>query len=134
MEVLINKTGNKTIVESARDHLWGTGVPLSDPDCLNTTKWTTQGILGELLEEIRDNYRKTNVGMILDQHAVPSIHCVSQTSEPLACNHTTANTHNIPVLQSHETAMVNTGEPSTSIDLDPAPADPKLKPTTFRET
>ena len=60
MEVLVTKTGNKTIVESARDRFWGTSVPLSDPDCLNSTKWVTQGILGELLEEIREDYRKQN--------------------------------------------------------------------------
>ena len=60
MDVLVNRTGNKTIVESARDRFWGTGVPLSDPDCFNNTKWVTQGILGELLEEIRDNYRRNS--------------------------------------------------------------------------
>ena len=52
METLVTRTGNKTIVECARDRYWGTGVPLNDPDCLNSTKWLSQGILGELLEEI----------------------------------------------------------------------------------
>ena len=61
LQTLVTKTGNKTIVECARDRFWGIGVPLADPDCLNTTKWlSNQGILGELLEEIRGEYRASS--------------------------------------------------------------------------
>ena len=38
MDALLNKTGMKRIVECASDRLWGTGMPLGDPDCLNPTK------------------------------------------------------------------------------------------------
>ena len=44
----------KRIVECASDRLWGTGVPLGDPECLDPTKWISQGILGQILEYIRE--------------------------------------------------------------------------------
>ena len=47
------ETEHKTIVESSYDYVWGTGVPLGDTDCLNTRKWRGQGLLGEILEEVR---------------------------------------------------------------------------------
>ena len=53
MDTLLYKTGSKRIVECASDKLWGTGVPLGDPDCLDPTKWTSQGIMGQILECIR---------------------------------------------------------------------------------
>ena len=52
MDILINKTGTKRIVECASDRLWGTGMPLNDPACLDHTKWISQGILGQILERI----------------------------------------------------------------------------------
>ena len=53
MDTLISKTGSKTIVECAADKLWGTGIPLNDPMCLDPQKWITQGIMGRILENIR---------------------------------------------------------------------------------
>ena len=52
MESLL-RTKNKTIVECAKDTLWGTGYALANDDCLISTNWHNQGILGEILEEIR---------------------------------------------------------------------------------
>ena len=52
-KILCEKTSTKTIVESANDRVWGTGTMLGNPDCLNRDKWINQGILGELLEEVR---------------------------------------------------------------------------------
>ena len=52
MSILQLKTGNKRIVECSNDNFWGIGVPINKPDCLDQSKWTTQGILGEILEEI----------------------------------------------------------------------------------
>ena len=46
--VLVN-TGNKRLVESSYDQLWGTGIPLSDPSCLDKSKWSSPGILSKLL-------------------------------------------------------------------------------------
>ena len=50
--VLVN-TGNKTLVESSYDQIWGTGIPLSDPACLDRTKWYNPGIMSKLLMDIR---------------------------------------------------------------------------------
>ena len=46
-------TGTKTIVECCRDRLWGTGIPLHEENCLDQRMWESQGILGEILQEIR---------------------------------------------------------------------------------
>ena len=53
-------TGEKTLVESSRDDIWGTGVPLFRWDCLNRTHWKGNGILGTLLVDIRDSLRHKN--------------------------------------------------------------------------
>ena len=57
MATLQLKTGAKRIVECTNDSFWGTGMPINKPDCLDQTKWTSQGILGEILEEIRQEGR-----------------------------------------------------------------------------
>ena len=54
MDTSLHKTGNKKIVECASDCLWGTGQPLGDPTCFDSSKWVSQGILGQILESIRD--------------------------------------------------------------------------------
>ena len=46
-------TGEKRIIECCNDKLWGTGVPLYDENCLKSSNWNSQGILGEILEETR---------------------------------------------------------------------------------
>ena len=57
MSTLLNKTGNKKIVECTNDRLWGMGIPLNKAECLDQSKWTGQGILGEILEEICHEFR-----------------------------------------------------------------------------
>ena len=56
-EVLTNRTRGKRIIECSKDPVWGCGMPLKDDDCLNSTKWTSQGIMGEMLEEIREELK-----------------------------------------------------------------------------
>ena len=41
-------------MECAKDSVWGCGVALQDEKCLIRTEWTTKGIMGEILEEIRE--------------------------------------------------------------------------------
>ena len=55
MDTLLRKTRQKTIVECTSDRLWGTGIPLNDPNCLDSSKWINQGIMGQILEGIRNN-------------------------------------------------------------------------------
>ena len=58
---LLKSTGNKMIVEACHDQHWGTGIPLKDKDCLNHEKWAGQGILGEVLCELRSELSVTNM-------------------------------------------------------------------------
>ena len=71
MDVLINCTQDKLIVECASDKVWGTGYALSKPDCLNKRKWVSQGILGEILTEIRDEEQQLRLhGMASSQQTI----------------------------------------------------------------
>ena len=47
-------TEDKILVESCYEKLWGTGIPLHHPDCLNKDKWINRGIMSEMLCEIRE--------------------------------------------------------------------------------
>ena len=51
--ILINKTSGKRIVECTKETPWGCGLALKDENCLVPTKWTSQGIMGSMLEDIR---------------------------------------------------------------------------------
>ena len=42
------------LAECTYDRLWGIGIPLNNQDLLKPSKWANQGILGEILEEIRE--------------------------------------------------------------------------------
>ena len=52
MQALL-ETDHKKLVECMHDGLWGSGIPLYQPNCLNQQLWKRQGILGELLQDIR---------------------------------------------------------------------------------
>ena len=54
-------TGDKTLVECGYDDHWGTGVPPSDKNCLDHERWCNQGILGEILMEIRTELHSSSV-------------------------------------------------------------------------
>ena len=54
MDALL-KTGNKTLVESSYDDVWGTGIPLSNRNCLVKEQWKSFGILGRILMNIRES-------------------------------------------------------------------------------
>ena len=53
LDTLINKTGNKKLVDCANDQLSANGIPLHSDTCLNQQQWISQGLLGKLLEDIR---------------------------------------------------------------------------------
>ena len=55
--MLINCTEAKTIVECTTDRVWGNGVPLGMDHCLDPEHWISQGLLGEILEEIRSELK-----------------------------------------------------------------------------
>ena len=47
------------LAESTFDKLWGTGLPLNDANALKPAYWANQGLLGEILIEIRDSTNST---------------------------------------------------------------------------
>ena len=53
LDILLNKTGKKTLVECTNDRLWANGIPLYSDTCLNQQRWISQGLLGKILEEVR---------------------------------------------------------------------------------
>ena len=68
-DILTNCTGTKTIVECTTDRLWGNGIPLSLDYCLDPDRWTSQGLLGEILEEIRSE--------LISPHAPHAPHAIT---------------------------------------------------------
>ena len=54
LAAFLKNTQDKTILECCYDRVWGNGCPLSDPNCINPNSYKSQGILGEMLEDIRD--------------------------------------------------------------------------------
>ena len=53
---LLKDTKNKTIIECTKEAVWGCGKALHEENCLVKTEWTQQGIMGEILEEIRQEF------------------------------------------------------------------------------
>ena len=53
----LKNTGDRTILECCYDKVWGNGIPLSDPNCINPSKYTNQGIMGTILERVRDDLK-----------------------------------------------------------------------------
>ena len=72
LDTLTRRTQNKTIVECAGDRLWGTGTALSEEGCLNRDRWTTQGILGRILERIRSEFATSGLTTELAATAQPT--------------------------------------------------------------
>ena len=93
MDTLIEKTRSKKIVECANDRLWGTGVNLNCDDYLNPEKWISPGILGKILEGIRDSNLQNRVA----DSAVPPEYTGNKTAEAM-------QTENKP---NHETSAVD---------------------------
>ena len=56
LKLSLLKTKGKKLVECSLDEIWGTGVPINDQQALNSDRWINQGILGKILEEIRNEY------------------------------------------------------------------------------
>ena len=48
------ETGDKMLVECTKDNVWGNGYPLGHPNSLRSQTWKSKGVLGIILEEIRD--------------------------------------------------------------------------------
>ena len=57
LSTMLLNTGDLKLIESSKDQDWGTGIPIHDDRCLLQEHWAHQGILGEILEEIRTSLK-----------------------------------------------------------------------------
>ena len=53
---LIN-TGDRNLAEATKEKLWGCGVGLFEDGCLDSSRWRSRGIMGDILISIRDALR-----------------------------------------------------------------------------
>ena len=51
----LKNTGTKTLLKCCYDDIWGNGIPLSNPNCINPAEFKHQGILGSMLGQVRDH-------------------------------------------------------------------------------
>ena len=79
LRLYLLNTGEKRIIESCSDKLWGTGIQLHDKNCLNPSYWNSQGILGEILKNIR-----TSIHDIIGTNIIPSPKLPQTASSPSA--------------------------------------------------
>ena len=52
MAALLNNR-TKKLVEYSYNDLWGTGIPMSNPNALDETRWKSPGLLGKILMSVR---------------------------------------------------------------------------------
>ena len=57
---LLLSTGTRKIVEASRDRDWGCGLSIGDDRCLAPVTWYSQGLLGQILEEVRNKLLENN--------------------------------------------------------------------------
>ena len=50
-------TGDKNLAEATKEKLWGCGVGLYEQGCLDSSRWTRRGIMGDTLISIRDELK-----------------------------------------------------------------------------
>ena len=53
LKALLLSTGDKLVVEASRDPVWGTGIPLNNREVLTRSKWVGNGILSDILMNIK---------------------------------------------------------------------------------
>ena len=88
----LKNTGSKTLVECCYDEVWGNGIPLSNPNCINPFEYKSQMILGSMLEQVREtllhpnnNVNKENSNphsedLIASHLDEPSLTCLTPTA------------------------------------------------------
>ena len=89
--LLLNKTKGKRIAECTKDPVWGCGMTIHNDNCLDTTKWISQGIMGAILEEIRMELAGPNPTPL---PPLPDFKKMKSTRN----NHSTTETHTASVV------------------------------------
>ena len=70
LDTLLHTKGH-ILVESAKDKVWGTGIVLSRDDWHDESLWHSQGILGEMLCDIRDTYLNLHPDTVVQELVYP---------------------------------------------------------------
>ena len=100
LKALLLSTGDKMLVECSWDRVWGTGYPLSKPDCLDSTNWEKQGILGSMLMTVREKLKPVAPPHALlntyPQPLEPNDHRPKRPQEPPATKPTAMDTSHPP--------------------------------------
>ena len=97
-----------------------TGIPLSDPTSLDETKWISQGILGQILESIRNEYLTVH-DTATDYHYQPA----SISNPSLSLSTKAEVTHPIHRVTTSAPQAI----PGTSHDCQPIPMNGSLSAT-----
>ena len=88
-------------MECAADRLWATGIPLNDPTCLDETKWISPGILGQMLESIR-NEQALRLNSLHSYHSNTAHQTLSNNDAPSSLSETLAvSSHRVLPSASH---------------------------------
>ena len=73
---------------------------MSDPDCLDHTKWISQGILGQILEDIRNEFKDAD-----RRHSQHAVSLSQSVINAVAITTATISTANQPITHiQHEAA------------------------------
>ena len=81
LKKLLFSTKEDTLAKATYDKLWGTGVPLHRRDCTDRNKWHNTGIMDEILMDIREELRPSNVHLTLPDKT-PEEEMITQTQNP----------------------------------------------------
>ena len=71
-------------IKGYEDSKWGTGVPLHKAGCLDSTLWSGNGILGEILCEIHQEYFQQNPNVTGSLSGVTETIAVVATEEEMS--------------------------------------------------
>lgn len=52
---MLKSTGSLLLVEASPDKVWGTGVHLLNADCLKRDRWSSKGLMSEILDQVRSS-------------------------------------------------------------------------------
>ena len=86
---LLLSTNDDILGEATYDKFWGTGVPIHRNDCTDRTQWHSNGIMGEMLMEIRMELRPSEPVPSNRMHDPNLDTCMEQAQEP--SNESTSN-------------------------------------------
>ena len=92
-----------------QDRLWGTGVPLTQNDCLNRDNWISPGIMGKILEDIHMEFHNN---FHFEQHSLNGVQSSLQ-------NHLGPSPCQAPLPHSN-TGSSTSVSPSPIVQPDPA--------------